>query len=146
MRRVIAVLVCAAAATGCGSGSKGVTPLEYAQRADAVCAPYNRETAELRSRGSGVERLATIAARTLVLLDRATVRLHALPLPRNRAALARGWLSSLDRLRADVVKIRDAARANDLAAVRRAAVTAQRDNDASNALARRLGMQACSSG
>jgi hypothetical protein len=66
------------------------------------------------------------------------------PPPPEASALAQRWLVSLDRLRADVISIRDAARANDLAAVRTFAMRAQRDNDASNRLARRLGMQACS--
>lgn len=131
---------------GCGKAKKPITRLEYAQRADAICAPYNQQTAQLRGRGSGVEALATVAEKTLQLLDRATARLHALPLPRGGEALARRWLASLDRLRTDVVRIRDAARANDLAAVREAALKAQRDDDGSNELARRLGLQACSAG
>jgi hypothetical protein len=146
MRRSAAVLVCTVAVAGCGSGSKGLTRLEYARRADAICTQYNRQTARLQGRGAGVQRLASIADRTLVLLDRATSRLAALPPPREASSLAHRWLASLDRLRADVVKIRDAARANDLATVRTVATAAQRDNDASNRLAQRLGMQACSAG
>jgi hypothetical protein len=133
---------------GCGkSGSKhGLSPLAYARRADAVCAPHNAQTARLNARGSGVVRLARIAEETRVLLDGAVARLRSVPLPRGEEARARQWLQSLDRLRRDVVAIRDAARANDLAAVRRLALAAERDDSRSNALARRLGMQACGSG
>jgi hypothetical protein len=144
MRRLAAVLACAAALAGCGSGNKGLTRIEYAQRSDAICARYNQETAHLRGRGTGVERLAAIAEQTIAFFDRARARLRAVPPPREASALAERWLASLDRLRADAVEIRDAARANDLAAVRHAASAAQRDNDASNRLAQRLGMQACS--
>ena len=144
MRRLAAVLACAAAVAGCGSGNKGLTRVEYAQRSDAICARYNQQTAHLRGRGTGVERLAAIAEQTIAFFDRARAHLRAVPPPREASALAERWLASLDRLRADAVEIRDAARANDLAAVRRAALVAQRDNDASNRLAQRLGMQACS--
>jgi hypothetical protein len=144
MRRPAAVFACAVAVAGCGSGSKGLTRIEYAQRTDAICARYNQQTAQLRARGTRVERLASIAEQTLALFDHAKARLRAVPPPREASALAQRWLVSLDRLRADVISIRDAARANDLAAVRTFAMRAQRDNDASNRLARRLGMQACS--
>jgi|GraSoiStandDraft_56_1057294.scaffolds.fasta_scaffold563803_1 hypothetical protein len=144
MRRPAAVFACAVAVAGCGSGSKGLTRIEYAQRTDAICARYNQQTAQLRARGIGVERLASIAEQTLALFDHARARLRAVPPPREASALAQRWLVSLDRLRADVISIRDAARANDLAAVRTFAMRAQRDNDASNRMARRLGMQACS--
>jgi hypothetical protein len=140
------IVTCAFALAACGSGSKGPSRIEYAQRADAICSRYNQQTARLGSGGAGVENLARIADRTLVLLDRATARLRALPIPDAESALAKRWLASLQRLRVDVVKIRDAARANDLARIRSVGTTAQRDNDASNALARRLGMTACSAG
>jgi hypothetical protein len=146
MRRSAAVLICTVAVAGCGSGNKGLTRLEYAQHADAICAKYNSQTARVHARGTGVQRLATIADKTLVLLDRAIARLHAVPPPREASSLADRWLASLDRLRADAVEIRNAARANDLATVRKLAAAAQRDNDASNRFAQRLGMQACSAG
>jgi hypothetical protein len=146
MRRLAALLACAGTLAGCGSGSKGLTRLEYAQRSDAICARYNQQTAHLQGRGTGVEHLASVAEQTLASFDRATARLRALPPPQEVSALAGRWLASLARLRAAVVRIRDAARANDLAAVRTVATQAQRDNDASNRLAQRLGMTACSAG
>jgi hypothetical protein len=123
-----------------------LTRLQYAQRSDAICARYNQQTAHLRARGTDVARLASVAEQTLALFDHATARLRAVPPPQEASALASQWLESLDRLRADVVRIRDAARANDLATVRTVAARAQRDNDASNRLAQRLGMTACSAG
>lgn len=146
MRRILGVTVCMLVLAACGSGSKGPTRIEYAQRADAICSRYNQQTARLRGRSADVKALAHIADRTLVLLDRATARLRALEIPHGEETAARRWLDSLGRLRVDVVKIRDAARANDLAAVRAVAITAERDNETSNALARRLGLTACSSG
>lgn len=147
--RGCSIVVCVMLLAGCsGGGSKahGLSPIAYARRADALCARYNALTARLHGRGSGVERLAQIAERTRVLLDGTVARLRAVPLPRGEESRAREWLASFERLHRDVVAIRDAARANDLAAVRRLALAAQRDDSRSNALARRLGMQACSSG
>jgi hypothetical protein len=134
--------------TGCSGGSKphGLSPLAYSRRADAICTPYNGRTARLGGRGSGVQRLARIADRTLVLLDRTVARLRAVPLPRGKETSARDWLRSLNRLRGDVIAIRGAAQANNLAAVRRLALAAERDDSRSTSLARSLGMQACGSG
>ena len=145
MRWCVALL-CALLLSGCGkSGSKhGLSPLAYARRADAVCAPYNAQTARLNARGSAVVRLARIGEQTRVLLERAVGRLRALPLPRGEETRARQWLRSLDRLRRDVVAIRDAARANDLRGVRRLVPGATRDNRRSDALANRLGATTCS--
>ena len=142
------LLLCVLLLAGCSGGSKqhGLSPLAYALRADALCARYNALTARLHGHGSSVQKLAQIAEETRVLLDRTVARLRALPLPRDEEARARQWLASLDRLRHDVVAIRDAAQDNDLAAVRSLALTAERDDSRSNALARRLGMQACGSG
>jgi hypothetical protein len=147
MRRCILVL-CTFVAAGCSGGSKphGISPLAYAQRADKVCARYNAQVADLQESGSSAQGLAGVAARTHVLLDRTVSQLRAIPRPRGREARARRWLGSLERLRSDVVAIRDAARANDLARIRRLALVAERDDTRSNALARRLGLQACSSG
>jgi hypothetical protein len=146
VRRVLVVTVSTLALAACGSGNEGPTRIEYAQRADAICSRYNQQTATLRTRRADVKELARIAERTLVLLDRATARLRALAIPSDEETAARRWLDSLGRLRADVVKIRDAARANDLATVRVVAIKAEHDNETSNALARRLGLTACSSG
>ena len=146
MRRILVVTACALAVAACGSGSKGPTRIEYAQRADAICARYNQQTARLRSRHADVKQLARIAERTRVLLDDATARLRALTIPSDEENAARRWLDSLQRLRVDVVKIRDAARANDLSVVHLVALRAERDNETSNALARHLGLVACSSG
>jgi hypothetical protein len=147
MRRYVLVL-CTFVVAGCSGGSKphGISPLAYAQRADKVCARYNAEIADLHDGGNSVQRLAAVAARTHVLLDRAVSQLQAIPRPRGREVRARRWLDSLERLRRDVVAIRTAAQANDLAGIRRLALVAERDDARSNALARRLGLQACSSG
>jgi hypothetical protein len=136
------------AVAGCSSsGSRhGIPPLAYAQRADSVCSRYNAAIAHLHEGSNTVQRLARVAERTHVLLDETAVRLRAIPLPRGEEAVARRWLASLERLRHDVVAIRDAARQNDLAGIRRLALGSERDDARSNALARRLGLQACSSG
>jgi hypothetical protein len=146
VRRVFIVTASALTLAACGSGSKGPTRIEYAQQADAICSRYKQETSALRARSGTVKELARIAERTLVLLDQTTAQLRALPMPQDETKAAGAWLDSLRRLRRDVVRIRDAARDNDLERVRVAAIAAERDDEASNALARRLGLTACSTG
>src|SRR5437764_3362104 len=89
VRRGLVIVTCTLALAACGSGSKGPSRVEYAQRADAICSRYNQQTARLGGRGTGVENLARIADRTLVSLDRATARLRALPIPKAGAVLAK---------------------------------------------------------
>jgi hypothetical protein len=130
----------------CGNGGDRLTKEEYAKRADGICARYNRATQSLGTPGTALGSLARYAASSLPVLDRAIARLRRLKPPKDEEALARRWLSSLGKLRADVVKIRDTARANDIAGVRAIAASAQRDDAATNRLAGRLGAHVCNAG
>jgi hypothetical protein len=130
----------------CGNGGDRLSKDEYAKRADAVCARYNRATQLLGTPGPSLRSLARYADASLPALDRAIARLHGLKPPKDEEALAQRWRSSLEKLRADVVKIRDRAKANDLAGIRAIATSAQRDDAATNRLAARLGTRVCSSG
>lgn len=146
MRGALVVTASALLLGGCGSGSKGLSLPDYAGRADTVCRTYDRQIRALGTPQPGTAALARFARRTLAILEPTIGKVRAIPLPRERAALARRWLGSLDRLRSDVIAIRDAAQANDLARIRQLANASQRDNDRTNALALRLGMTACSAG
>jgi hypothetical protein len=145
MRGVVVAAACALLLAACGSSDKRLSRVEYAQRADAACRRYNQQVDALGNPRQQSKNLADFADRTLPILDRAIERLSALVPPRAEAVLARHWLTSLHRLHVDVVKIRDAVRANDLARVRALATAAQRDNDTTNRLARQLGLAICSS-
>ena len=144
MRRLPALLVAACALAACGgSGGDRLTKTQYAARANAICARFNHQ---VRSFGGAttLSDLALLSERTLPALDAATRKLRRLRPPKDEDATAREWLSSLERLHADVAQIRDRARANDLRGVRRLVPGATRDNRRSDALANRLGATTCS--
>ena len=142
----LAVLLCSCAiVAACGSsGPHRLSRHEYARRADAICARYQRFTGALGP-ASNVRDLAVVAGRTLRLLDKATSELRRLRPPQNEQQLADRWLDSLAILHRDVARLRDRARANDLAGIRRIVAPAQRHNRASDRLASALGMKVCSS-
>jgi hypothetical protein len=141
-RALVLVAVVALAACGGNRGNR-LSKGEYASRANAICAQFNRE---VRSFGSAatLKGLARLSERTLPALDSATRRLRELRPPKDEEATARQWLASLELLHADVEKILRRAQANDLHGVRRAVPGATRDNARSDRLADRLGATTCS--
>ena len=143
MRPALLLLVCAAV-TACGTSSHhGLSKREYARRADALCARYQR-LASPPSPATTTRQLARAANRTLRLLDMTLSKLRALPLPRDEEQLAKRWLASLARLRFDVLQLRERAEANDLAGIHAVVAPAQAHDRESLRLAARLGMHVCS--
>ena len=131
---------------GCGSGGeKRLSKEEYARRADAVCRRYNEATRAFGTPRS-MRALARVANRSLPFLDRAIRDLRALKPPKDEEHVARTWLRQLSRLRGDVVRIRDRARANDARGVRTVVPAATRRNERFTELATQLGMTVCSHG
>jgi hypothetical protein len=145
VRRSVLLLSCALLAACGSSGSHRLTRDEYARRADAICAHYQRLTAALGVPTSTSE-LAPVVSRTLRLFDGASSRLRALQPPRSEQQLAKQWLDSFAVLRRDLLRLRERALANDLLGVRRVAVPARRHNRLTDRLAARLGMTVCSRG
>jgi hypothetical protein len=146
VRRALFAAGAALLVASCSDGDHSLSKAEYAQRADQVCARYNQATRALGTPGTSLQSLARYANASLPILDRAVARLRRLKPPKDEQALAQRWLSSLGKLRADVVKIRDTAQANDIARVRALALSAKRDDAVTNRLARRLGTRVCSAG
>ncbi|HXY86659.1 MAG TPA: hypothetical protein VEH52_14390 [Gaiellaceae bacterium] len=143
---IVAVTICACAATGCGKSSNRLSKSEYAKQADAICGVYFRQVKALGTPSPPTAAgLAKVATQTLSLLDTAIAHLHALKPPEDEQALATQWLVSLHTLRADVVAVRNRANANDLDGIRELVPIAQRHNRQSNVLARRLAMEVCDS-
>lgn len=143
--RVAALVVLTLTVAACGSPHHRPTRVEYVRRANAICRDYHAKTAALGAAPRTVAGLDAYASRTMRLLDQTTVRLRALPVAAGDEALVARWLAALGNLQVDVARIRDRARANDLAGVRRAAFVAQRDDERANALASRLGLGVCGS-
>ena len=141
---VLALAVVVVVAGGCGSGGeKRLSKDEYAKRADAVCSRTNRLT-EPSGDVSSMPALARFADRTLKPLDRALRDLRRLRPPEDEQATVDTWLRQLAQLRADAVRIRDRARANDARGVSTVALAATKRNERFKALASRLGMRVCS--
>lgn len=130
----------------CGSGgSKRLSREDYAKQADAICTRFNRQQPSLPSlQNVTTKQVARLADRTLPLLDRTIADLRRLAPPKDEQGVADRWLASLRRLRADAERIRDRARANDLAGVAALIGPSQRDERNAEHLAARLGTTVCS--
>jgi hypothetical protein len=114
----------------------------YASKADAICKKFTKQTSEL-GRPKNVTELASVAAKTLPLLDQAAKQLAALQPPPDMKAEAQRWLAQLGVLRADLREIRDKAKKGDTAGLATVALKAQQDNARANDLGRRLGFKVC---
>jgi hypothetical protein len=145
VRRVLLLATCAVLA-GCGSsGEKRLSKEEYAHRADAICARFNRQQPSLPNlQNVTVKQVEQLASQTIPLLDRTIADLKRLRPPKDEEAKALLWLASLQDLRADAVKIRDRAHANDLAGVAALVGPSNRDERTSERLAAALGTSVCS--
>lgn len=136
VRHIAFVVVVAAFVAGCG-GRKS-----YTAKADAICEKYAKQTSALGTPKTIAE-VATVADRSLPILDQAELELRALePPPEKHAAVAQ-WLSQFRTVKADVRELRDKARTGDRAAVTAVALRAQQDNAKANELGTRLGFKVC---
>lgn len=145
MRRTF-LLAASLLLVACGSGGDHrLSKEEYAKRADAICARFNRQQPSLPSLQNVTARqVARLADRTLPVLDRTITDLRRLAPPKDEQQLADRWLAALRRLRVDAVKIRDRARANDLGGVGALVGPSQRDERTAEQLAAQLGTTVCS--
>jgi hypothetical protein len=140
------LLAACAVLAGCGSsGDKRLSKDEYARRADAICTRFNRQQPSLPSlQKVTVKQVEQLASQTVPLVDRTIADLRKLAPPKDEQALADRWIESLRRLRVDAAKIRDRARANDLAGVAALVGPSQQDERTAEHLAAQLGTAVCS--
>jgi hypothetical protein len=139
-----AVCVVALLAAASARASSSITLRGYAKRADAVCADYHRKAAKLPrvqlSDFPGVVKLARVA---LPIVRADNRRLRAIPLPQDKRALVEQWLRRGYRVPKLLKALKHAGQLENLTRVL-AANQALQDNGAKRrALARRLGMRAC---
>jgi hypothetical protein len=127
---------------GCGGGGSRLSRQEYASKADAICAKYNKQTDKLGT-PTGLAALARVADQTLAIVDKALAEFRTLEPPENEQAIVDQWLAQFKLLRDDVAKIRDTAKANDLQGVQAVVAQAGTHNIRNNQLATRLGMRVC---
>ena len=144
MRR--ALLIASALAlflTGCGGATgKPLTKAEYASKADAICGKYNDQITSFAN-PKDLSDLASVADKTLSVLDQAINDLDKLVPPASEKALSDQWLTQVRNLKDDLQEIRDKAKANDMEGVRDVVPKATDHNSKANALATQLGMSVC---
>jgi hypothetical protein len=145
VRWALSLLLVTSILAGCGGGGGGdeaLTREEYADRADAICGKYKKQTDAL-ARPSNLSDLAHIADQVLPILEKARNELRDLEPPANEEATADAWLDQFDVIIEDVEKIRDEAKAGDNAGVQALAQPALEHNNRANELATQLGMTVC---
>ncbi len=126
----------------CGGGS-GVSAEDYAKRADAICRRYQARLGVLAPARTPKEIVDLVSA-SLPVLRADVAALKSLPAPKDEKDLVARWLARGDRAIAALVDLRRAARRGALLAVRDIAAAAWENAAAADALARRLGLKACS--
>jgi hypothetical protein len=144
MRRAIPVaLALVFLLPGCGGESgEPLTKEEYASKADAICGKYNQQIQSFANPKS-LSDLATVADRTLPVLDHAIRDISKLEPPASEKALSDQWLAQVRNLKDDLQEIRDKAKAGSMDGVRDVVPKATDHNSKANALASQLGMSVC---
>ncbi len=129
---------------GCDAGESGkpLTKEEYASKADAICGKYNQQITSFANPKS-LSDLATVADRTLPVLDHAIRDISKLEPPASEKALSDQWLAQVRNLKDDLQEIRDKARGGSMDGVRGVVPKATEHNARANALASQLGMSVC---
>ena len=143
MRQALFLVAALVLAAGCGGDvGKRLTKDEYASRADAICATYNRDVAKLGTPET-FSAVADVADRTLTVLGKAIADLKKLNPPVIEKAKVDQWLAQVENLEEDLKEIRDAAEAKDRQALLAVVPKAEEHNRRSNALAMELGLTVC---
>jgi len=144
VRRASFLLLALVVVAGCGGGgSARLTRQQYAAKADAICAKYNQQTKAIAN-PSSLSELASVADKTLPILDHALGDLRKLKPPSDEQATADQWLAQVENLKGDLKEIRDKARSNNMQGVQAVVPKASQHNATGNQLAKQLGMTVCS--
>jgi hypothetical protein len=145
VRAGFGALAAVAVLAGCSSGGDGdgrLSRKEYLERADAICAEYDRRLDRLENPRNLAE-LARFADDALPVAREGVRRLRALRPPDDMAARVRAWLERNEENVRTIERLREAARAGNETRVQELA-SAGVDNEAeADRLARELGLRAC---
>lgn len=145
MRRAFLLLLAIVLVAGCGGGGgERLSKEEYASKADAICAKYNKQTKALQN-PSNLSELAKVSDKTLPILDNALKDLRKLKPPEEEQVTVDQWLAQVENLKGDLTEIRDKAKENDMEGVQAVVPRAEQHNNRSNQLATQLGMKVCNS-
>lgn len=139
----VAVLLGLLVLAGCGAGR--LSRSQYAKRADAICKRYNDKINALHPKATP-RGLVDFAGKAIPLAKQGVHDFGKLEPPKDEQATADQWIAANDRVIAAIVKLRDAAKANDSAKARQALAEGSAANKRASALATQLGMKTCASG
>ncbi|MGB2952287.1 MAG: hypothetical protein WBB74_02705 [Gaiellaceae bacterium] len=150
MRCAVAVLVTIVVLAGCGkSGGGRLSKSEFEQKADAICAGYERKVAAVFAgvKAGNTAQLTAAIDKSLPLIKKGNDELSRLKPPKGLDRTYARWLRKSRTEESSARDLRDAIKGKDLAAVRRilGRLTAfERDQ---NRVARtELGLKTCARG
>lgn len=145
-RGALAIVAAALFATSCGSGGGGrLSKEDYAKKADAICAKYNRKIQALGPPKS-LRDIVGFADKALELTRQGNDELKGLKPPKSEEQTAKKWVAQNDLVANAVADLRDAAKKNDRVEIRAALRRGQAANRTANGLARDLGLRVCPRG
>lgn len=123
------------------------TPVVFTQRADAICADYERRVSDLPEPAmdvNGMRPIRSFAARLQAIAEQEVAKLHALPLPTKNRELAKAWIATHDQLVVLLGQLRYAAQKEDKGAVLLVGARLDANTEREDELALRLGISGCS--
>ena len=145
MRAAATGLALLALLAGCSSGDGDdgrLSKEEYVERADAICAEYDRRLSDLPEPGN-IRELGELAADALPVARKGVAELRALRPPAELQPRVSEWLERNDRNIRMIGALRDAARAGQTTRVQEIASEAADNEQAADALAKEIGLEAC---
>jgi hypothetical protein len=145
MQRVLLlVLVLPVLVAACGGEDRGprLTKEQFASKADAICAKYNKQAESLASPKSLTE-LADVADNTIPILRNAISDWRKLNPPQSEEETVDEWIGSVEELVDDLEEIRDEADKGSMQGVQKVVPKADEHNRRTNELATQLGMTVC---
>jgi uncharacterized lipoprotein len=137
----VVVLVLAA----CGSSGGGLSKADYAKQADAICTRYAKALKAL-AQPRGLTDLPRYTDKSIPLAQRVLDDVRKLKPPKSEQVLADRWIAENQKTLNSIKQLAKAAAKNDRPAAKVALAAGTKSNVASNELAGRLGMVACTKG
>jgi hypothetical protein len=143
MRALVAgLLLLAVAGCGGGGGDDRLTGEQLAEKADAICAEYERKVDALKDPQS-FDQLAAYARSAHSALSNGLADLRELRPPADLESRYDSWVESGDRALGRIDELRMAAEKKNQAEIQTLVAAASREDNESDRLARELGMNEC---
>ena len=138
-------MLAVALAAGCGGGGSSndkLTRHEFAQKADAICADYNEQTAKLENPKS-YDEIVAYAQKLEQLAGDAVGKFKALNPPDDERANWKAFARNGDQLVAAAKQLEQAGKKKDTAALARILTQSRKRSDESHRIGAAMGAPAC---